>query len=94
MGALIVFLAFPLAAFAAVTRPFGSWAAFSIVTGVLSLVAVGAFFAAFEGTAEGGTSSAGFFERLPTLFIGAWQVAFTLRVLGGNRAMGAVPARA
>lgn len=94
MGALVVFLAFPLAAFAAAGRPFRGWAAFSIATGALSLVAVGAFFAAFEGTAEGADSLAGFFERLPTLFLGVWQLAFTVRVLERDWAMGAVAARA
>lgn len=80
LGALVVFLAFPVAAFAAAGRPFRGWSAFSIATAVLSLVAVGAFFAAFEGTVEGADSQAGLFERLPTLFIGIWQIVFAIRV--------------
>ncbi|WP_189029593.1 DUF998 domain-containing protein [Nocardia rhizosphaerihabitans] len=105
MGALVVFLAFPVAAFAAAGRPFRGWDAFSVATGVLSLAAVGAFFVAFEGAAEGADSPAGLYERLPTLFIGLWQVVFALRVLTedtaravgtqrADRAMGAVAPRA
>lgn len=105
MGALVVFLAFPVAAFAAAGRPFRGWDAFSVATGVLSLAAVGAFFVAFEGAAEGADSPAGLYERLPTLFIGLWQVVFALRVLTEDtaravgtqrtdRAMGAVAPRA
>ncbi|MFE7719320.1 DUF998 domain-containing protein [Nocardia rhizosphaerihabitans] len=105
MGALVVFLAFPVAAFAAAGRPFRAWDAFSVATGVLSLAAVGAFFVAFEGTAEGADSPAGLYERLPTLFIGLWQVVFAFRVLTedtaravgtqrADRAMGAVAPRA
>ncbi|MFD3707066.1 DUF998 domain-containing protein [Nocardia sp. NPDC058658] len=80
LGALVVFVAFPVAAFAAVSRRAPGWSAFSVATGVLSLVAVGAFFAAVEGTAEGADSLAGLYERLPTLFIGLWQIAFAVRV--------------
>jgi hypothetical protein len=80
MGALLVFLAFPAAAFAAAGRPVSGWSAFSIASGVLSVVAVGAFFAAVEGAEEGADSLAGLFERLPTLFIGLWQVTFAIRI--------------
>ncbi|MFI6572811.1 DUF998 domain-containing protein [Nocardia fluminea] len=80
MVALVVFVAFPVAAFAAASRRSPGWTAFSIVIGVLSLAAVGAFFAAVEGTEAGAQSSAGLYERLPTLFIGLWQIAFALRV--------------
>ncbi len=92
MGALVVFLAFPVAAFAAAGRPFRGWAAFSVATGVLSLAAVGAFFVAFESTVAGADSSAGLYERLPTLFIGLWQVVFAFRVLTEDKA-GAVGAQ-
>jgi hypothetical membrane protein len=86
LGALVVFLAFPAAGFVTARRPFRGWSAFSIASGVLSLVAVAAFFATVAAAKghDGGDSPAGFFERLPTLFIGLWQVAFAVRVLTGR----------
>jgi len=95
MGALVVFLAFPAAAFVLALRSPRGWAAFSIASGVLSLVAVALFFAtvtAAKGHA-GGDSPAGFYERLPTLFIGLWQIAFAFRVVtreAGSRARRAI----
>jgi hypothetical membrane protein len=86
MGALVVFLAFPAAGFVMAFRSSRGWAAFSIASSVLSLVAVALFFASVSAANghDGGDSPAGFYERLPTLFIGLWQVAFGLRVLTGR----------
>ncbi|MEU4227599.1 DUF998 domain-containing protein [Nonomuraea sp. NPDC026600] len=86
LAALVVFLAFSAAAFATAHRPLRGWSAFSIASGALSLVAVAAFFATVAAAQghDGGDSPAGFFERLPTLFIGLWQVAFAVRVLTGR----------
>jgi hypothetical membrane protein len=83
MAALVVFLAFPAASFVMALRSSRSWAAFSIASSVLSLVAVALFFATVSAAKgqDGGNSPAGFYERLPTLFIGLWQVAFAIRVL-------------
>ena len=83
IGALAVFLAFPAAAFAMAFRASRGWATFSIATGVLSLVAVALFFATVSAANghDGGNSPAGFYERLPTLVVGLWQVAFGLRFL-------------
>ena len=88
---LVVFLAFPAAVFVLARRSSRGWAAFSIASGVLSLVAVALFFATVAAAKghDGGDSPAGFYERLPTLFIGLWQIAFALRVLtrrAGSRA--------
>jgi hypothetical membrane protein len=86
MVALVVFLAFPAAVFVMAFRSSRGWAAFSIASSVLSLVAVALFFASVSAANghDGGDSPAGFYERLPTLFIGLWQVAFGLRVLTGR----------
>jgi hypothetical membrane protein len=83
IGALVVFLAFPAAAFVMALRSSRGWAAFSIASSVVSLVAVALFFAAVSAAKgeDGGDSPAGFYERLPTLVLGLWQVAFGLRVL-------------
>ncbi|MEU7861072.1 DUF998 domain-containing protein [Nonomuraea sp. NPDC049141] len=86
LGALVVFVAFSAAAFVAARRPLRGWSVFSIASGAVSLVAVAAFFATVAAAQghDGGDSPAGFFERLPTLFIGLWQVAFAVRVLTGR----------
>jgi hypothetical membrane protein len=83
LGSLVIFLAFPVAVFVTTRRPFRGWAAFSVANGVLSLVGVAAFFAAVSAAKGhvGGDSPAGLYERLPTLFIGLWQVALAVRVL-------------
>jgi hypothetical membrane protein len=83
---LVVFLAFPAAVFIMARHSSRGWAAFSIASGVLSLVAVALFFAAVSAANghDGGDSPAGFYERLPTLFIGLWQIAFAFRVLTGR----------
>jgi hypothetical membrane protein len=88
---LVVFLAFPAAVLVMARRSSRGWAAFSVATGVLSLVAVALFFAAVSAARghDGGDSPAGLYERLPTLFIGLWQIAFAFRVLtrrAGSRA--------
>ncbi|MGW5450525.1 DUF998 domain-containing protein [Nocardia sp. NPDC003979] len=85
LGALVVFTAFPVAALTTVTRRSHLWSVFSIATAVFSIAAVGAFFAAVESTPAGAQSSAGFYERLPTLFIGLWQLVFVYRALTRNR---------
>ncbi|WP_410614387.1 DUF998 domain-containing protein [Amycolatopsis sp. lyj-109] len=89
IGALVVFLAFPAAILVTAVRMSRGWAAFSSASGVLSLIAVALFFAAVSAANghDGGGSPAGIHERLPTLFIGLWQIAFGLRVL----ARGAAP---
>jgi hypothetical membrane protein len=83
---LVVFLAFPAAVFVMARHSSRSWAAFSIASGVLSLIAVALFFAAVSAANghAGGDSPAGFYERLPTFFIGLWQIALVFRVLTGR----------
>jgi hypothetical protein len=83
LSSLVVFLAFPAAVLVTTQRPFRGWAAFSITSSVLSVLAVGVYFAIVSAAHghHGGDSPAGFFERLPTLLIGLWQVAFVFRVL-------------
>ena len=87
MTSLVVFLAFPAAALVTTQRPLRGWAAFSITSSVLSVLAVGVYFAIVSAAHghPGGDSPAGFFERLPTFFIGLWQVALVLRVLTGEQ---------
>jgi hypothetical membrane protein len=87
LTSLVVFLAFPAAAMVTTRRPFGGWAAFSITSSVLSVLAVGVFFALVSAAHNqpGGDSPAGLFERLPTLFLGLWQVGFALRVWTGRQ---------
>lgn len=86
IAALLVFLAIPAAAVAALRRPLGGWAVFSTACGVLSLAAIGAFFAAVTAAHghDGGDSPAGLFERLPGLLMGLWQIAYVVRVLTGR----------
>lgn len=87
LTSLVVFLAVPAAALVTTRRPFRGWAAFSITSSVLSLLAVGVFFALVTAAHNhsGGDSPAGLFERLPTLFLGLWQVGFVLRVWTGRQ---------
>jgi hypothetical membrane protein len=87
MSSLVVFLAFPAAVLVTTQRPFRGWAAFSITSSVLSVLAVGVYFAIVSAAHghNGGDSPAGFFERLPTLLIGLWQVAFVFRVLADEQ---------
>jgi len=89
IASLIVFLAFPGAVLVTTGRPFRRWEALSIVSGVLSFTSIAAFSAtvAAADVSDGGNSPAGLFERLPTLFIGLWQVAFVVRVLSGRPAI-------
>jgi len=70
IAALVVFLALPAAVFVTARRSPRGWAAFSIASSVLTLVAVALFFAAASAANghDGGGSPAGFYERLPTLF--------------------------
>jgi hypothetical membrane protein len=86
MSSLLVFLAFPAAVLVTTRRPFRGWAAFSIASSVLSVLAVVVYFAIVSAAHghQGGDSPAGFFERLPTLFIGLWQVALVYRLLTGK----------
>lgn len=90
VASLVVFVSFPAAALATTSPPLRGWDVFSITCSVLCVAALAAFFATVEAAAgeDGGNSPAGFLERLPTVFIGVWQVAFVLRVLTGR----AVPA--
>jgi len=87
LTSLVVFLAFPAAALVTTRRPFGGWAAFSITSAVLSLLSVVAFFALVTAAHNhsGGDSPAGLFERLPTMLLGLWQIAFVIRVLTGRQ---------
>ena len=87
LGALVVFVAFPAAALVMAFRACRGWAVFSIATGVLSLVAVGFFFAAVAAAngQDGGDSPAGLYERLPTYLIGLWQVGFAVLAARGTR---------
>lgn len=81
VASLAVFFAFPAAALSTVRRPIQGWDAFSLASGVLSLAALGAFFVSVtraEGRG-GGSSLSGFFERVPALFIGSWQLAAVVR---------------
>jgi hypothetical membrane protein len=85
MGALIVFLAFPIAAVAALRRPFAGWAVLCVSCSMVSLIAIAAFFAAVTAAhgQDGGNSPAGLYERLPILFMGLWQTAYAMRALTG-----------
>ncbi|GAA2637818.1 DUF998 domain-containing protein [Paractinoplanes durhamensis] len=85
-GALLVFLAFPVAAVAALRRPLAGWALFSIGCSTASLIALAAFFAAVTAAhgQDGGNSPAGLYERLPVLFMGLWQAAYAMRALTGT----------
>lgn len=87
LTSLVVFLAFPAAALATMRRPLGGWAVFSITTSVLSLLSVVAFFALVTAAHNhsGGDSPAGLFERLPTVLLGLWQIAFVIRVWTGRQ---------
>lgn len=96
MVSLVVFVAFPAAVFTGPWRPFRGWAAFSDTTAVLSLAVVAVYFAvvsAAHGQA-GGDSPAGLLERIPTVLIGGWQVAFAARVLAARPLAGSRPAGA
>ena len=86
LTSLVVFLAFPAAALVTTRRPLGGWAAFSITATVLSLLSVAAFFALVTAAHNhsGGDSPAGLFERLPTVLMGLWQIAFVVRVWTGR----------
>jgi hypothetical membrane protein len=86
LTSLVVFVAVPAAMLATRRHSSRDWAAFSVAGSVLSLLAVvvyAALVAAAHGH-DGGDSPAGLFERLPTLFIGLWQVAFAVRVWTGR----------
>jgi hypothetical membrane protein len=91
LASLVVFLAFPAAALAMSRRLlFRYWVAFSIATSVLSLAAVALFFGAVTAANghAGGDSPAGFYERLPTVFIGVWQILFAYHVMRGRTVRG------
>ncbi len=83
IASLAVFLTFPVVVLVTARPPFRRWEALSITSGVLSLGSLVAFFVtvATANDSDGGNSPAGFFERLPTLFIGIWQIGFAARVL-------------
>jgi hypothetical membrane protein len=86
MTSLVVFLAFPAAVLVTGRHSSRRWAAWSVTVGVLSLLAVGVFFAFVSGAhgQSGGDSPAGLFERLPTLLVGLWQITFAVRVWTGR----------
>jgi hypothetical protein len=78
-----VFLASPAAVFVTGLRPLRGWTAFATAVGILSLAVIAAFFAAVSAAHghAGGDSPAGFYERLPTLLIGLWQIALARNVM-------------
>ena len=97
LTSLVVFLAFPAAALVTMRRPLGGWAAFSIIAAVLSLLSVAAFFALVTAAHnQSGGDSPALFERLPTVLIGLWQIAFVTRAWTGRplSAGGKLPGRA
>jgi len=87
LTSLVVFLAFPAAVFVRPWRPFRGWAAFSFMTGFLSLAVIAAYLAAVSAAKghAGGDSPAGLLERIPTVLIGLWQIALAVRVLTRGR---------
>jgi hypothetical membrane protein len=87
LTSLVVFLAFPAAALVTTRRPLGRWTAFSITSAVLSLLSIGAYVALVGAVHNhaGGDSPAGLFERLPTVLMGLWQIAFVTRVWTGRQ---------
>ncbi|GAA2313934.1 hypothetical protein GCM10010149_76620 [Nonomuraea roseoviolacea subsp. roseoviolacea] len=84
LGALAAMLGLPAAALVTARRPLQGWDGFSIAAGVLSLAAVALFFVFVSAAPNGEDSFAGLFERLPTLFMGLWQIALAVRILGGR----------